>query len=103
MDGSFEGGRGTYLFAARKSYLGYLVRRFNDQFQYTNNPPVLSFADGHGKVIYDLTKRDYVGFSLILCDFNFDSQSPSKLARLQSGVSSQHPKLPGKRLLGYDA
>jgi TonB dependent receptor/CarboxypepD_reg-like domain/TonB-dependent Receptor Plug Domain len=72
VDGPFDGGRGTYLFAARKSYLGYLVRRFNDQFEDTNNPPVLSFADGQAKVIYDLTKRNHVGFSLILGDFTFD-------------------------------
>jgi len=72
VDGPFDDGRGTYLFAARKSYLGYLVRRFNDQFEDTNNPPVLSFADGHAKVGYNLTKRDHVGFSLILGDFTFD-------------------------------
>ena len=72
VDGPFDNGRGAYLIAARKSYLGYLVRRFNDQFQYTNNPPVLNFADGQGKVIYDISKRDQVGFSLILGDFTFD-------------------------------
>src|SRR6185369_8882271 len=72
VDGPFDGGRGSYLVAARKSYLGYLVRRFNDQFENTNNPPVLSFADGQAKVLYDLTKHDHVGFSLILGDFNFD-------------------------------
>jgi hypothetical protein len=72
VDGPVDGGRGAYLIAARKSYLGYLVRRFNDQFDYTNNPPVLDFADGQGKVTYDITKRDQVGFSLILGDFTFD-------------------------------
>lgn len=72
VDGPFDSGRGAYLFAARKSYLGYLVRRFNDQFDYTNNPPVLSFADGQGKLLYDVTKQDQVGFSVILGDFTFD-------------------------------
>jgi hypothetical protein len=72
VDGPFDGGQGAYLFAARKSYLGYLVRRFNDQFEDTNNPPVLSFVDGQAKVIYDLTGRDRVGFSVILGDFTFD-------------------------------
>src|ERR1041384_697382 len=72
VDGPFNTGRGAYLFAARKSYLGYLVRRFNDQFDYTNNPPVLDFKDGQGKVIYDITAKDRVGFSLILGDFTFD-------------------------------
>jgi len=72
VDGPFAGGRGAYLFAARKSYVGYLVRRFNDEFHYTNNPPILNFADGQGKVLYDLTKRNQIGFSLILGDFVFD-------------------------------
>jgi len=72
LDGPFDNGKGAYLFAARKSYLGYLVRRFNDQLLYTNNPPVLDFADGQGKLIYDFTQKDRVGFSLILGDFTFD-------------------------------
>ena len=72
IDGPFARARGTYLFAARKSYVGYLVRRFNDQFHYTNNPPILNFADGQSKVIYDLTRRNQIGFSLILGDFVFD-------------------------------
>ena len=72
VDGPFAGPRGTYLFAARKSYAGYLVSRFNDQFHYTNNPPILNFADGQGKMIYDLTKHNQIGFTLILGDFVFD-------------------------------
>lgn len=72
MDGPFAKSRGTYLFAARKSYVGYLVKRFNDEFHYTNNPPVLNFADGQAKVVYDLNQRHQVGFSLILGDFVFD-------------------------------
>ncbi|MDX6384196.1 MAG: hypothetical protein QOK48_1769 [Blastocatellia bacterium] len=72
VDGPFAKSRGTYLFAARKSYVGYLVRRFNDEFHYTNNPPVLSFADGQAKVVYDLNQHHQIGFSLILGDFVFD-------------------------------
>ena len=72
VDGPFDNKRGSYLFAARKSYLGYLVRRFNDEFHYTNNPPVLTFADGQGKVLYDINARHQVGASLILGDFVFD-------------------------------
>lgn len=72
VDGPINRGRGSYLFAARKSYLSYLVRRFNDEFQYTNNPPILNFADGQGKVLYDLTNRHQVGFSVIAGDFDFD-------------------------------
>ncbi len=72
VDGPFDDKRGSYLFAARKSYLGYLVRRFNDEFQYTNNPPVLSFADGQGKFLYDINSRHQVGASVIVGDFVFD-------------------------------
>lgn len=72
VDGPFDKGKGAYLVAARKSYLGYLVRRFNDQFEDTNNTPILDFADGQGKVIYDITKQDQIGFSLILGDFSLD-------------------------------
>ncbi len=72
VDGPFDNKRGSYLFAARKSYLGYLVRRFNSEFQYTNNPPVLSFADGQGKVLYDVNSRHQIGASVILGDFVFD-------------------------------
>jgi hypothetical protein len=72
VDGPFAKSRGTYLFAARKSYVGYLVKRFNDEFHYTDNPPILNFADGQGKVVYDLNQRHQIGFSLILGDFVFD-------------------------------
>jgi len=72
VDGPFAKSRGSYLFAARKSYVGYLVRRFNDEFHYTNNPPILNFADGQGKVVYDLNQRNRIGFALILGDFVFD-------------------------------
>ena len=72
LDGPFDDKRGSYFFAARKSYLGYLVRRFNDEFQYTNNPPVLGFADGQGKFLYDINSRHQLGASVILGDFVFD-------------------------------
>jgi hypothetical protein len=72
VDGPFAKERGSYLLAARKSYVGYLVRRFNDEFHYTNNPPILNFADGQSKVVYDLNQRHQVGFALILGDFVFD-------------------------------
>jgi outer membrane receptor for ferrienterochelin and colicin len=72
IDGPLAHGRGSYLVAGRKSYVGYIVRRFNDQFHYTNNPPILNFEDGQGKFIYDLTKHSQVGFSLVFGDFVFD-------------------------------
>jgi len=79
VDGPFAGTRGAYLFAARKSFVGYLVRRFNDEFHYTNNPPVLNFADGQGKVIFDLTKHSQIGFAVVLGDFVFDRNQDRNL------------------------
>jgi outer membrane receptor for ferrienterochelin and colicin len=72
VDGPFASGRGSYLIAGRKSYIGYLLRKINDQNHFTNNPPILGFADVQGKVLYDLSKRNQVGFSLIVGSFTFD-------------------------------
>ena len=72
VDGPFAKGRGSYLIAGRKSYVGYLVRKINDQNNLTNNPPILGFADVQGKVLYDSSKRSQVGFSLIVGSFDFD-------------------------------
>ena len=72
VDGPFANGRGSYLLAGRKSYVGYLVRKINDQNNLTNNPPILGFADVQGKVLYDFSKRNQVGFSLIVGSFDFN-------------------------------
>jgi outer membrane cobalamin receptor len=72
VDGPFANGRGSYLFAGRKSYLGYVLRRVNDQQDYTNNPPILEFSDFQGKALYDLTNKSQVGASVILGSFDFD-------------------------------
>ncbi len=72
VDGPLADNRGSYLFAARKSYVGYLVRRINDTNQFTNNPPVLGFADVQAKALYDLLKRNQVGVSVIYGAFNYD-------------------------------
>lgn len=72
VDGPFAKARGTYLIAGRKSYIGYLLRKVNDQNHFTNNPPILGFADLQGKTLYDLTKHSQIGFSLIFGTFNFD-------------------------------
>ena len=83
VDGPFAKDRGSYLFAIRKSFIGYLVRRFNDKFHYTDTPPVINVADLQGKALYDLTKRNQVGFSLIVGNFNFDRD----LDRNQLGIN----------------
>jgi outer membrane cobalamin receptor len=72
VDGPFAKGRGSYLIAGRKSYVGYVLRRINEQNQFTNNPPILGFADLQGKALFDLNARHQVGFSLIFGTFNFD-------------------------------
>lgn len=84
VDGPFAKGRGSYLFAARKSYVGYLLRRINDQNHFTDNPPILGFADFQGKALYDLTKRNQVGFSLIFGDFIFDRNRDRNLLGVNS-------------------
>jgi hypothetical protein len=69
VDGPFAKGRASYLFAGRKSFVGYILRRINNELGYTNNAPVLDLTDFQGKALYDLTKRSQVGFSLIFGDF----------------------------------
>jgi outer membrane cobalamin receptor len=72
VDGPFAKGRGSYLFAARKSYVGYLIRSINDKNHFTNNPPIINFADLHGKTLFDGTKRNQFGVSLIYGTMDFD-------------------------------
>ena len=72
VDGPFADGRGSYLIAGRKSYVGYILRKINDQNNFTNNPPILDFADFQGKALYDVSTRNQIGFSLIVGNFTFD-------------------------------
>jgi hypothetical protein len=81
VDGPFAKKRGTYLVAARKSFVGYLVRRFNDQLNAGNNPPVVDVADFQGKTVYDLSQRNQLGVSVIVGNFVFDETTDrSRLA-----------------------
>jgi hypothetical protein len=72
VDGPFANKRGSYLVAARKSFVGYLVRRFNDEFQITNNPPVIDVADFQAKTNYELSKQNQIGINVIFGNFVFD-------------------------------
>ena len=72
VDGPINGGRGSYLFAGRKSYLGYLVRRINEENEFTNTPPILNFGDFQAKAEYDVTNQSQLGFSIIFGGMNFD-------------------------------
>jgi len=78
-DGPFDKGHGSFLFGGRKSYAGYLIRKFNDKFHYTDNPPIVDFADLQAKALYDLNKQNQVGFSLIYGDFRFDRDQDRSL------------------------
>jgi hypothetical protein len=79
VDGPLAKKRGSYLVAARKSFVGYLVRRFNDQLNSGNNPPVVNVADFQGKSVYDLSRRNRVGVSLIFGNFVFDETTDRSL------------------------
>ncbi|MCA1579224.1 MAG: TonB-dependent receptor [Acidobacteria bacterium] len=79
IDGPISGGKGSYLVAARKSYVGYLVRRINDENQFTNNPPILGFADVQGKLLYDFSPRNQVGVSAIFGSFDYDRNRDREL------------------------
>jgi len=84
IDGPISSGKGSYLLAARKSYVGYLVRRINDQNQVANNPPILGFADVQGKLLYDLSDRNQVGFSAIFGSFDYDRNRDRELLFVNS-------------------
>ena len=79
VDGPLGKKRGSYLVAARKSFVGYLVRRFNDQLNPGNSPPVINVADFQAKAVYDLTRRNQVGVSLIFGNFVFDETTDRNL------------------------
>jgi len=72
VDGPLANGKASYLIAARKSYVGYLIRKLNDQNHFANNPPILNFADFHAKASYDVTKRNQFDFSIIYGELKFD-------------------------------
>jgi hypothetical protein len=79
VDGPIASAKGSYLLAARKSYAGYLIRRINDQNQFANNPPVLDFADIQGKLLYDISEKNQIGFSAIYGTFDFDRNRDREL------------------------
>lgn len=84
VDGPIANKRGSYLVAARKSFVGYLVRRFNDQLNSGNPPPVIDVADFQGKTLYDVSQRNQFGVSLIFGNFAFDeTQDPRFLGTNQ--------------------
>ena len=103
VDGPFAKQRGSYLVSARKSFLGYVVRRFNDQFQYTNNPPVIDVADFQSKVVHDLSKRNQVGINLIFGNFLYDRNRDRDLLGIEPSLSGKTQELSAQRLLEFHA
>jgi outer membrane cobalamin receptor len=84
IDGPITSGKGSYLVAARKSYTGYLIRRINDQNQFANNPPILGFADIQGKLLYDFSEKNQLGFSAIFGSFDYDRNRDRELLFVNS-------------------
>jgi hypothetical protein len=79
LDGPFAGARGAWLFAARKSYLGYLARRVSDANEISATP-IMDFADVQGKAVSDISSRQQVGISAIFGSFRFDrNRTPGQL------------------------
>jgi hypothetical protein len=75
IDGPFASARGSWLFAARKSYLGYLARRVSDANE-VSDTPIMDFADVQGKAVIDISPRQQVGLSAIFGAFQFDRNRP---------------------------
>jgi len=84
VDGPIGDKKGSYLFAARKSYMGYLIRKINDRNQFTNNPPIIDVGDIHGKADYDVTKQNQIGFSIIYGELDFDRNRDRNLLFVNS-------------------
>ncbi|MBS1872151.1 MAG: TonB-dependent receptor [Acidobacteria bacterium] len=78
-EGPLAHGRGSWIVAARKSYVQYLLSRLS-----TDNALALGFTDYQGKVAYALTDRQNV--SLFVLDGVTDLDRSS--ARSRSGVNA---------------
>ena len=79
VDGPLDGEKGSYLIAGRKSYVGYFIRKINDRNQFTNNPPILNLGDFQGKAVYNVTKRNQIGFSFIYGALDYDRNRDQNL------------------------
>jgi hypothetical protein len=67
-EGPLAGDRGSWLFAARKSYLGNVIRRLGG-----NAAEVLAFDDVQGKLTLDLTPRSTLSMHLLAGDTSYKS------------------------------
>jgi hypothetical protein len=60
-EGPLAGGRGSWLASARRSYLGYIIRRIDPEATF-----VFGFVDGQAKVVYDVNPRHQLAFTTLL-------------------------------------
>jgi hypothetical protein len=75
--------RGSWLVSLRKSYLDWLVRKVEPDFDST-----IAFWDGHAKVSYDLTPRQQVSLTLVGGDAVYrerEASATNGLIRAASG------------------
>ena len=75
--------RGSWLVSMRKSYLDWLVRKVEPDFDST-----ISFWDGHAKASYDLTSRQQISFTLVGGDAVYrerEASAANGLTRAASG------------------
>jgi hypothetical protein len=55
------GGRGSWLASARKSYLGYIIKRIDPEATF-----VFGFIDGQAKIVYDVTAQHQLSFTSLI-------------------------------------
>lgn len=68
-DGPFARGRGSWLAAARKSYLNYVLQRF---YLDNDDPYVFDLVDAQAKAAYDFSSRHAAGLSIVFGDSQLD-------------------------------
>src|SRR6185503_2410823 len=51
------------------------IRRISNENDFTNDPPVLGYADIQSKLLYDVSPKNQFGVSLIFGDFNYEQNT----------------------------
>ena len=66
-EGPLPGGRGSWLASARKSYLGYIIRRIEPDASF-----VFGFVDAQAKIAYDVSGRHQLSLTTLIGRAAFD-------------------------------
>jgi hypothetical protein len=84
-EGPLFGGRGSWLAAARKSYLQYLIER-------TSDDPTLGFGftDGQGRLTYELNRSNHISVGLAEGRSGLDRSSVAPRVGLNSIITSAY-------------